>query len=139
MDFVVFGIKGERYGIDISRVREVVELSDVMPVPETPEYILGVTNLRGEVIPVVDLALRLGLGRSCMNENSKLVVVEGKDYKAALLVDGLPDVLHPKPEEVSQQLRSLNPKIDTELIWGAIEGEYVLVIDIDRLFSAGGE
>ena len=136
-DLVMFELEGERYGFDISIVREVVEVLPITPVPETPDFILGVINLRGEIIPVLDTKMRLGFGKTDINEKSKLIIIESGENKAGLLLEELPKVLHTDRERVKTELLSIQSKLDPELISGAIEEEFVIMLNPEAIILGG--
>jgi purine-binding chemotaxis protein CheW len=94
---ISFEIAGQDFCIDIRGVREIRGWSPVMPVPETPDYVLGVVNLRGVVIPVIDLRSRLGLGQTEPSSRHVILVVEDGDRVAGLLVDGVQETFKVAP------------------------------------------
>ncbi|RKZ29342.1 chemotaxis protein CheW [bacterium] len=139
IDLVVFKIKTELYSLDISFVKEVVELRPIVPVPETPEFILGVINLRGEVLPVIDIKKRLGFGNVHAEINSKIIIVENDRYKAGLLVESLPYVIHSDTEKIKPEPTTIQPKVDMDLVSGVIEEDFLVVLDIDRILTRSGQ
>ncbi|MBN1395654.1 MAG: purine-binding chemotaxis protein CheW [Pirellulales bacterium] len=89
---VVFRLAGERYAVEIAKVREIVPASDYTRLPHAPDYVLGLINLRGEVVPLVDLRRRLGLPAEQWNDETRMVVVEVGGKKSALAVDEVVEV-----------------------------------------------
>lgn len=92
-DLVVFLLGGELYGVSIKQVREIIPLQPITRVPRTPKYILGVINLRGRVIPVIDLRSRLGLPQDKSQGKKNIAVVDLEQYTVGMLVDGVSEVL----------------------------------------------
>jgi purine-binding chemotaxis protein CheW len=90
---VIVGVAGETYGIDVSKVHCVITVREITRVPKTPDHIAGVINLRGKVIPVIDLAKRFGLARCAATKATRIVVVQLKGEPVGLIVDTVTDVL----------------------------------------------
>ncbi|RKZ30101.1 hypothetical protein DRQ33_08155, partial [bacterium] len=90
---LVFDIDEEKYGIELDIVQQVVEVPEIMPVPETPDCILGVTNVRGEILPVMDIKKRLNLGFSNITAKSKLIITYCGENKIAFLSEEIPAVI----------------------------------------------
>jgi len=111
IEFVVFDLGGEQFGIELSQVREVAILPDVTPVPSMPEWLVGVVNLRGEVVPVVSLAKAIGAGKGGAGED-RMIVVEVGARPVGVVISGLPRIdraneseLEPAPELIIQRLK----------------------------------
>ena len=107
LHLVTFALDREEYGVPVVRVREVIRVSDITRVPQAPPHVRGVTNLRGRILPVVDLRSRLGLDAAAPTSRSRIVVVEVADRVLGLLVDAVLQVTKlpvesvvPTPEEV---------------------------------------
>jgi len=139
LDLIAFEIAGERYAFNIADVREVVEVLPIMPVPETAKYIMGVVNLRGEILPAIDTGLRLGFPDSRIGENSKLIIVETADNKAALLVEHLPRVIHTDSESIETDMTIIESKVPPEYIAGVHEKEFLVILRPDVIMIGGGK
>ena len=107
LHLVTFALDREEYGIPVTRVREVIRVTDITRVPQAPPHVRGVTNLRGRILPVVELRSRLGLEPAAATPRSRIVVVEVDDRVLGLLVDAVlqvvkvpVDTVAPPPEEV---------------------------------------
>lgn len=133
VDIITFELGGERFGFLIDVVREVVEVAPIVPVPETPEFILGVMNLRGEILTIIDTKLRLGLKKSAIGQKSKIIVVEIDEHRAGLLVDGLPKTIQIASEAIKKDFSVVSPEIETEYIGGVVPEEFLVLIDIKSL------
>ena len=103
---LTFLIGDDEHGISILRVREIAEYRPLTPVPMTPAWMRGVMNLRGTVVPVVDLAARLGLGRTTVSRRTCLIIVEMDDdaerVVMAVMVDGVSRVVQVEPSEIQE-------------------------------------
>jgi purine-binding chemotaxis protein CheW len=107
LHLVTFSLGREEYGIPVTQVREVIRVGDITRVPQAPAHVRGVTNLRGRILPVVELRSRLGLDAAVPTSRSRIVVVEVRDRVLGLLVDAVQQVVKvpvetvvPTPEEV---------------------------------------
>ncbi len=127
-DIITFELDGERYGFPIASVREVVEIPKIMPVPETPEFLLGVINLRGEILAVLDTKSRLGFDGAEIGKTSKLIIVDTGEHRAGLLVEDLPGVIHIDEARIKADEFSLNPKVDAKFIAGVVEDEFLVIL-----------
>jgi len=108
-EMLSFRLAAEEYVVKVEQVREVLKQMEITPVPHTPAYILGLISLRGTVLPVIDLNLRLGLAPGIRDEKSRIIVVSLDEEEAGLLVDRVtgvvkisPDVVRPVPETIEQ-------------------------------------
>ena len=91
--YLTFALGSEVYGIGIAAVTEIVGLQRIMPVPDLPTYILGVINLRGKVVPVIDVRLRFGMAERAHDERTVIIVLDVDDAPVGLIVDSVSDVL----------------------------------------------
>jgi chemotaxis signal transduction protein len=140
--YLTFSVAEEEYGVSIVKVREILEYGTVTRVPRTPEHVRGVINLRGRVVPVVDLAVRLGLPASAVTSRSCVVIVEvkldGDDVVMGIMADAVSQVIELGSDEIEPP-----PSFGTRLEVGFLHGMgragrgFVLLLDIDRLLSAG--
>ncbi|MBF0528504.1 MAG: chemotaxis protein CheW [Deltaproteobacteria bacterium] len=139
--FVTFKLDEEIYALDINQVREVLDFTTVTKVPQTPKFMRGVINLRGSVVPVVDLRLKFGLTETERTVETRIVIVEvvvdGEASILGALADSVQEVIELEPQEISPP-----PKIGTRLKTDFIKGmgrrndEFIIILDIDRIFSA---
>lgn len=124
---VVFQLGKELYGADISTVLEVSPLLRVTKVPRTPTYIEGVTNLRGRVIPVVDLRKRMGLPATAPTKATRIAVAEVEGGKLGMIVDAVVEVLRVKASDVEPP-SAMFSKIDNENVLGVVKVDDRLII-----------
>jgi len=139
--YLTFSLAGEHYGLEILRVQEIVGLLPITRVPRLPEFVAGVVNLRGRIIPVVDLRLAFGLEGSAMDERTCVIVVEvlrpgGNSTITGVLVDAVSDVVD-FAEETVEATPEFSADVDTSFIKGVgrAEDRVVLLLDIDRALS----
>jgi len=131
---LTFTLAGEQYGVEILKVQEIKGYSAVTPLPNTPVHVRGVMNLRGTVIPVVDLRAKFGMEACEYNKFAVIIVVTVGDKTVGLLVDAVSDVLEVRTPEI-RPCPELGTGVDTRFISGmATAGESMTVLlDIDRL------
>ena len=138
--YLTFYIRGEEYAIGILRVREIIEYESVTRVPTTPVHVRGVLNLRGAVLPVIDLAAKFGHADSEATRTTCVIVAETKLDDAMVVVglladavssviDIVPDAIEPPPAF------GTNIRVDFLTGMGKLEGRLVLILDLDRILS----
>ncbi len=136
--YLTFALAGEEYGIGILKVKEIIGLMTITPVPQTPEHIKGVINLRGKVIPVVDLRLKFGMERVESTERTCIIVTEiatgGHKIFMGIVVDSVSEVLNIKMAEI-EDTPSFGSNLDTAYILGMAKiGQSVkILLDIDKV------
>lgn len=134
--FVLFRLNGQAYGADISLVREVNYLSPITRLPNTPSFVEGVLDLRGEVLPVINLRRRLGLPDREGDRETRVMVVDLGSRSAAFIVDGVEQVVSLRPEEV-EALDLPLPTVGQDYIAGIARsgGSLVVIMDIMKLIG----
>lgn len=139
--YLTFKLEDEIYATNISQVREVLEYSKVTKVPRTPDYMRGVINLRGHVVPVMDLKLRFGMSRTEKTVNTCIVIVEvdmdGESMVIGALADSVQEVIEMDASAIEPPPR-IGTRLSTEFIrgMGKREEEFIIILDIDKVFSA---
>ena len=140
--YLTFALGKEEYGIGILKVREIIGLMEITAVPHTPSYIKGVINLRGRVIPVLDLRLKFGMPSEEYTERTCIIVVEVQGDSGAIqvgmLVDSVSEVLNISGQEIEEP-PAFGGSTDTTYILGMakIKGEVKILLDADRVIGAG--
>ena len=140
--YLTFFLAGQEFGVEITKVREILRVLDITPVPQTALFLLGVINLRGKVIPVIDLRLRLGHPSREPDERTCIVVVEvrgreGQNVLISMMVDQVNEVLQIAPEEVEPAPPFGTTEVDTNYILGmakTAQGVKIL-LDVDRIIN----
>ena len=138
--YLTFKLGEELFALDVSKVREILEYSSITKVPQTPEFMRGIINLRGSVVSVVDLRLKLGMTCTERTINTCIIVVEvtleGEPTILGALADSVQEVFELDPSQIEPP-----PKIGTGLNIAFIEGvgkhqdDFILILDIDKVFS----
>src|SRR5438309_3730576 len=133
---VVFQLGAELYGVEISRVHEIIRLQAVTRVPRSPAFVEGVINLRGKVIPVVDLRRRFGLPTADHTRASRIVVVEIGDQVVGIIVDGVSEVLRVS-SVIVEPPSPVVAGIDSEYLHGIakLPERLVILLDLDRILA----
>ena len=138
--YLTFKLAEEVYALDIGKVREVLDFTTVTKVPRTPDFMRGVINLRGSVVPVVDLRLKFGMAATERTVNTCVIItevtVDGDTTILGCLADSVQEVLDLTPEEISPAPK-IGTKLKTEFIkgMGKRDDRFIIILDIDRVFS----
>ncbi len=135
--FLTFVLGKEEYGIEILKVREIIGLMDITTVPQTPEYMKGVINLRGKVIPVIDLRLKFSLQEEEHTQETCVIVVEVNSTSIGLIVDSVSEVSDISGEEI-ENAPSFGQGIDTSFIMGLgkVKEKIIILLDIEAVLSS---
>ena len=141
VQYLTFLTAGEEYAISIVKVREIIEYEAVTTVPNTPPWISGVTNLRGRVIPVVDLAVKFGLPASRISKFSCVIIADvmfqGENLTMGVLADSVSQVIDLSADEI-EKTPPFGTRVKTEYLlgMGAMGKKFCLILDIDKVLSA---
>lgn len=133
---VVFELANEHYGLDISSVEGIIKMQEITRMPKCPPFVEGVTNLRGTVVPVIDLRTRFGLPRKEQDKDTRIVNVYIDKTKIGMVVDGVSEVLR-VPEEAIENTPPMVNTVNTTFIRGIakLEGRLVTLLDLDKIVS----
>ena len=133
---VVFDLASEAYGVDIGAVREIIRLQDITRVPRTPDFVEGVINLRGKVIPVVDLRKRFMLPVAVQNDDNRIVVVDIGGQDIGVVVDAVTEVLRILSDSVELP-SSVITTADSDYLMGIckMESRLIILLDLERVLS----
>lgn len=140
--YLTFALGAEEYGLEILKVREIIGYIDVTGVPQTPSHIKGVINLRGQVIPVVDLRAKFEMETTGVTEQTCIIVVEitetGRKFNTGIVVDRVQEVLHISGQDI-EEAPQFGASVDTNFIlgMGKIGGKVKILLDIDRVLARG--
>ena len=138
--YLTFQLNDEIFALDVSHVREILEFTTVTKVPKTPEYMRGVINLRGSVVPVLDMRLKFGMSMTVKTVNTCIIVVEvsfeGETSIIGALVDSVEEVFELEPGQI-EPAPKIGVQLKTEFIkgMGKRENAFIMILDIDKVFS----
>ena len=139
--YLTFSLASEEYGISILKIKEIIGMMPITSVPQTPEYIKGVVNLRGKVIPVMDLRLRFSMPAMDYTERTCIIVVEisgqAGTVQVGIVVDAVSEVLNIKSEDI-EPTPSFGTKLNTDYILGLAKmgGGIKILLEITRVLSS---
>jgi purine-binding chemotaxis protein CheW len=134
--YLTFSLGAEEYGIPILKVREIIGIVPVTPVPGTPAFMQGVINLRGKIIPVVDLRAKFGMPSQAASRETCIIVVRRQDVELGIVVDAVSEVRDVSANETEGML-DLGNEVSAEYFLGIskADGKVRLLLDIDRILS----
>ncbi|MEW5747018.1 MAG: chemotaxis protein CheW [Nitrospirota bacterium] len=139
--YLTFRLNEETFALDISKVREVLDFTTVTKVPQTPDFMRGVINLRGSVVPVVDMRLKFGMAMTERTVNTCIIIVEvsvdGETTILGALADSVQEVIELEPESIEPAPR-IGTRLNTDFIkgMGRRDNQFIMILDVDRVFSA---
>lgn len=140
--FLLFELGGEEYGIEILKVREIIGLMDITPVPQTPPFIRGVINLRGKIIPVLDMRRRFGMEEGQYTDRSCIIVAELQNGKGGwmfgMLVDGVREVANIPSDHIDPPPQ-FGQAVDTRYILGMakMKERVAILLDVEKILKDG--
>ena len=139
--YLTFRLEEEIFGLDVGKVREILDMTTITKIPRTPEFLRGVINLRGNVVPVVDMRLKFGLPTVDNTVDTCIVVtevsLEGETTVLGALVDSVQEVFELEPGQIEPAPR-IGTRLRTEFIqgMGKRDGKFIMLLDVDRVFSS---
>lgn len=133
---VIFSLYGEEFGIEITKVREIVKPREITRLPNVVDFVEGVTNLRGEVIPIIDLKKRFGVEATAITDDSRIIIVDISDNRVGLIVDDVTEVLRISNGDIDPPPRTI-AGLKAEYIEGIGKfGDRLLILlDVDRILT----
>ena len=136
LQWVTFRLDGETYGINVMQVQEVLRYSEIAPVPGAPSYVLGIINLRGNVVTVIDTRHRFGLADGEVTDNTRIVIIETDNHVIGIMVDSVAEVVYLKQSEIETA-----PNVGNDESARFIQGvchkndELLILIDLNKLLT----
>ena len=136
IQFVTFVLKDETYGINVMQVQEVLRVSEIAPVPGAPPYVLGIINLRGNVVTVIDTRGRFGLPPTEVDDSSRIIVIESEKQEVGILVDAVAEVVELQSHEID-----VAPNVGNEESSRYIQGvatrdnRLLILVDLNKLLT----
>lgn len=140
--YLTFKLGEENYAVDVANIREILDCTTITKVPRAPEFMRGVINLRGSVVPVVDMRLKFGMSRSENPVNSCIIVVEmlldDEIILVGALADSVQEVLELEPERI-EPAPKIGAALNAEFIRGMGKNneQFIMILDMDKVFSFG--
>ncbi len=133
---VVFGLGDEEFGVDIIQVQEIVRLQEVTKIPNAPEFVEGIVNLRGKVIPLIDLRKRFGFAKVEHDDDSRIIVTSFNDNLIGIIVDNVTEVIRLQEEQIEPP-PNIVAGIGREYLQGVgkIENRLVVLLELDRILN----
>jgi purine-binding chemotaxis protein CheW len=138
--YLTFKLRDEVFALDIGKVREVLDFTTVTKVPQTPDFMRGVINLRGNVVPVVDMRLKFGLSMTEKTVNTCVIIteidVDGETTVVGAMADSVQEVLDLEPDQIEPPPR-IGAKLNTDFIMGMGKhnDQFIMILNIDKVFS----
>lgn len=139
--YLTFKLDNEIYAMDITTVREVLDITQITKVPQMPDFMCGVINLRGSVVPVVDLRLKFGLEKAASVREACIVIIEiildDEETVIGILVDSVQEVISLEPEQIDPPPR-IGTRLKTQFIkgMGKKDKEFIIILETAKVFSA---
>jgi len=136
VQWVTFRLAEETYGINVMQVQEVLRVSEIAPVPGAPHYVLGIINLRGNVVTVVDTRIRLGLETSEVTDSTRIVIIEGSKHVVGILVDCVAEVVDLRASELESAPNVGNDE-SAKYIQGVAshDDKLLILVDLNKLLT----
>ncbi|MGL4206714.1 MAG: chemotaxis protein CheW [Aeromonadaceae bacterium] len=136
LQWVTFQLDKETYGINVMQVQEVLRYTEIAPVPGAPDYVLGIINLRGNVVTVIDTRSRFGLPPAEVSDNSRIVIIEAEKQVIGILVDSVAEVVYLRSTEIDAA-PSVGTEESAKFIQGVSnrDGELLILVDLNKLLS----
>jgi purine-binding chemotaxis protein CheW len=133
---VTFKLDGETYGINVMQVQEVLRYTEIAPVPGAPHYVMGIINLRGNVVTVIDTRNRFGLQSAEVSEQTRIVIIEADSHVIGILVDAVAEVVYLRQSEIETAPNVGNDE-SAKFIQGVCNknNELLILVELDKLLS----
>lgn len=136
LQWVTFKLDSETYGINVMQVQEVLRHTEIAPVPGAPAYVLGIINLRGNVVTVIDTRSRFGLAGGEVTDNTRIVIIESEKQVIGIMVDSVAEVVYLKVSEIDVAPNVGNDE-SAKFIQGVSnrDGELLILVDLNKLLT----
>jgi len=138
LQWVTFRLDNETYGINVMQVQEVLRYTEIAPVPGAPPYVLGIINLRGNVVTVIDTRLRFGLHQTETTDQTRIVIIETENQVVGIMVDAVAEVVYLRQSEIET-----TPNVGNDETAKFIQGvchknkELLILVDLEKMMSDG--
>ncbi|MCX9437120.1 chemotaxis protein CheW [Vibrio cholerae] len=136
LQWVTFQLEEETYGINVMQVREVLRYTEIAPVPGAPDYVLGIINLRGNVVTVIDTRSRFGLMQGEITDNTRIIVIESERQVIGILVDSVAEVVYLRSSEIDST-PSVGTDESSKFIQGVSnrDGKLLILMDLNKFLT----
>lgn len=136
IQWVTFKLEGETYGINVMQVQEVLRYTEIAPVPGAPDYVLGIINLRGNVVTVVDTRKRFSLPPTEITDQTRIVIIESEKQVIGILVDSVAEVVYLKASEI-ETAPNVGNEETSKFLQGVCnrDNELLILIDLNKLLT----
>lgn len=136
LQWVTFQLEEETYGINVMQVREVLRYTEIAPVPGAPDYVLGIINLRGNVVTVIDTRSRFGLMQGEITDNARIIVIESERQVIGILVDSVAEVVYLRSSEIDST-PSVGTDESSKFIQGVSnrDGKLLILVDLNKFLT----
>ncbi|MFQ5471024.1 MAG: chemotaxis protein CheW [Gammaproteobacteria bacterium] len=134
--WVTFCLDDESYGINVMQVQEVLRVTEITPVPGAPDYVLGIINLRGNVVTVLDTRKRFGLSQHEIDDSTRVVIIESSEQVVGILVDSVAEVVYLKQSEI-ESAPNVGNEESSKYIQGvnSRDGRLLILVDVNKLLA----
>ena len=134
--WVTFRLEGEKYGINVMRVQEVLRMTEIAPVPGAPDYVMGIINLRGNVVTVIDTRKRFGLPEGATDDATRIVIIEAEDQVIGIMVDSVAEVVDLDDSQIETAPNVGNDE-SSKYIQGVSsqKDQLLILVDVDKLLN----
>ncbi|WP_119467873.1 chemotaxis protein CheW [Vibrio cholerae] len=136
LQWVTFQLEEETYGINVMQVREVLRYTEIAPVPGAPDYVLGIINLRGNVVTVIDTRSRFGLMQGEITDNTRIIGIEAERQVIGILVDSVAEVVYLRSSEIDST-PSVGTDESSKFIQGVSnrDGKLLILVDLNKFLT----
>jgi len=138
LQLVIFQLAGEEFGVEIMQVQEIIRMPDITRIPQSPEYVGGVINLRGKIIVVINLDTRFGLEAKELDEDSRIIIVEVGENVVGMVVDSVSEVLQIPAANVDPAPEIISAKIQADYLRGVgkLDDRLLILLNLEKVLSA---
>lgn len=138
LQIVDFELANENYGVAISDVHEIIRMVEVTRIPKAKQFIEGVINLRGRIIPIIDLRKRFGLDSKAVDQDKRIIVVRVEDQTVGMIVDAVSEVLQVSASQIEGVSSLVSSQVDTEFISGIakVDNRLIILLELTKVLTA---
>ena len=137
LQLVIFQLAGEEFGVDIMQVQEIIRMPEITRIPQSPEHVKGVINLRGKIIVVINLGARFNLRSKELDDDSRVIIVESGDNVVGMVVDSVSEVLRLATSNVEPTPEIISTKIKADYLKGVgkLDNRLLILLDLEKVLN----